>query len=523
MIIPHMDILINDSTPASQIVTASSLTLNLPGPSRAFYRHGWQSWSLAAWTDPLRELPVMKPEIFHCRQTDPVYAKHPHPNGSWLGAVELEGGEIVFLGALGLEAHVSLRGNQLQGWYESGSGEWLIARGNELEIFEQYAHLLGERFGKAAAKPAPRVWCSWYSFYKEINEKKIRRVLSDLGDLPFDVIQIDDGWQVAPGDWIPNAKFPGGMDGIAASIRATGRRAGLWIAPLCVGEGSSVFRNHPDWLVKGFDGKPVSAGFEWGGNTFALDATHPEAAKWLESVIRTAVNWGYDYLKLDFLYAGALPGKRHTDMPREAAYRHALEIMRRAAGDAYLLVCGSPILPSLGLCDAMRVGPDVANAWDSRMYSYLLYNQTTPGVKNAIRTTLNRLWLKPLVQVDPDVAFFHESQSLTAEQRQLFQDLTEICGFKATSDLPSSWTESERGQVREWLTNQRTSSRLGRTRFTVEGRSVDFSPAMDLPPRPSGFAVIERAVISWLGEQLWALKVWDWLLRTNPVEENGGD
>jgi hypothetical protein len=60
---------------------------------------------------------------------------------------------------------------------------------------------------------------------------------------------------------------------------------------------------------------------------------------------------------------------------------------------------------------------------------------------------------------------------------------------------------------------------MGRTRFTVGGRSVDFSPAMDLPPRPSGFAIIERAILSWLGEQLWALKVWDWILRTNPAKE----
>ena len=522
MIIPSMDILITDSTPASQIVNASSLTLNLPGPSRAFYRHGWQSWSLAAWTDPARELPVMKPEIFHTRQTDPVYAKHPHPNGSWLGAAELADGSIIFLGALGLEAHVSLRGNQLQGWYESGSGEWFIASGasgNELEIFEQYASLLGERFGKATPKPAPRVWCSWYSFYKEINEKKIQGVLKSLGDLPFDVIQIDDGWQVSPGDWIPNAKFPNGMDGIAANIRATGRKAGLWMAPLSVGETSSIYKEHPDWLLKGFDGKPVHAGFEWGGNVYALDATHPEAAEWLENTIRTVVSWGYEYLKLDFIYAGGLPGKRHVDMPREAAYRQTLEIMRRAAGDAYLLVCGSPIIPSLGLCDAIRVGPDVANSWDSRLYSYLLYNQTTPGVKNGIRTTVNRLWLKSLVHVDPDVAFFHENKSLSPEQKQLFQDLTEICGFKASSDLPSSWTDSEREQVRKWLTTRQESARTGRTAFTVGGRSVDFGPAMDLPPRPSGFALVERAVISWFSEQLWALKVWDWLLRTQPQKE----
>jgi alpha-galactosidase len=513
-----MDIHITDSSPAQQIVSACSLTLSLPRLPIRFYRHGWQSWSLAAWTDPVRELPVMKPEIFHSRQTDPVYAKHPNPNGSWLGAVELESGEIVFLGALGLESHVAVHNGQLQGWTEADEGDWFIAHGNEIEIFAQYADLLGERLGRGQVAKSPRVWCSWYSFYKEIDENKILHVLKGLGDLPFDVLQIDDGWQVSPGDWKPNAKFPSGMDGLAAKIRATGRKAGLWMAPLAVGESSSICKEHPDWLLKGLDGKFASSGFEWGGQVYALDATHPQAAEWLAETIRTAVGWGYDYLKLDFLYAGALPGKRYIDMPREAAYRQALGIMRRAARDAYLLVCGSPILPSLGLCDAMRIGPDVANFWDSNFYSYLLYNQTTPGVKNGIRTCVNRLWLKSLVHVDPDVAFFHIKESLAPEQRQLFQDLTEVCDFKATSDLPDSWTNYERANVRQWLETSQETKRTGRYTFTVAGRPVDFTPAMELPPRPHGFDLIQRAVVSWLGEQMWALKVWDWILRTSPAK-----
>jgi alpha-galactosidase len=513
-----MKIDITNASPSEQIITASRVTLDLPRPPIKFYRHGWQSWSLAAWTDPVHELPVMKPELFHSRQSDPVYARHPHPNGSWLGAAELEDGQVIFLGALGLEAHVSLREGQLQGWYESGGGDWFIASGNELHIFARYAELLAERFGRGRSTKSPRVWCSWYSFYKEIEEQKIQHIINGLGDLPFDVIQIDDGWQLSTGDWTANAKFPSGMNGLAEKIRATGRKAGLWMSPLAIGETSSIYKDHPDWLLKDWDGKPVFAGFEWGGKVYALDASHPQAADWLASTIRTAVNWGYEYLKLDFLYAGALPGKRHVDMPREAAYRHALEIMRRAAGDAYLLVCGSPILPSLGLCDAIRVGPDVADTWDSRLYSYLLYNQTTPGVKNAIRTTLNRLWLKPLAHVDPDVAFFHSQGGLSLEQRQLFLDLTEVCGFKATSNLPESWTEAERANLLQWLETIQETTRTGRTTFTIGGRAVDFAPAMDLPPRPRGFDLVARAVVVWLGEQMWALKIWDWLIRTSPVK-----
>lgn len=455
----------------------------------------------------------MKPASFHSRQTDPVYARHPHPNGSWLGAVELADGSIVFLGALGLDAHVSIHDGILHGWYESESGDWFVAQGNETGVFERYASLIGERLGVSNTKPSPRIWCSWYSLYGTINEENLSKVLSDLGDLPFDVFQVDDGWQVNTGDWEPNEKFPSGMDELAAKIKATGRKAGLWLAPLVIAKSSDIFKHHQDWLLHDHDGKLFVAGFEWSTDTYALDTTHPEAIEWLRNLIRKVRLWGYDYLKLDFLSAGAQPGKRHVDIPRETAYRRALQVIREEAGDAYLLLCGTPILPSLGVCDAVRIGADVGNWWDSRFYSYLLYNQTTPSLKNGIRTSVNRLWLKPLVNVDPDVAFFSESQSLTPAQKQLFMDLTEICGVRATSDLPATWTSSERTDVRQWLESSPNIHRTGRYTFTIDGRAVDFSPAMPLPPLPRYLDAVLGEILGFLGNQLWALKIWHWLIR----------
>ncbi len=435
--------------------------------------------------------------------------------------MELENGKVLLLGALELEAHVAFREGALQGWYETGgSGEWFTAYGDEPDVFANYAELLKERFGQGQAQKAPRVWCSWYSLYDTISEKNLGQALADLGDLPFDVFQIDDGWELGPGDWEANAKFPNGMDDMAAQIKATGRVAGLWLAPLLVGNSSSLYREHPDWLLRDADGRLVFAGFEFGQELCALDATHPEAAKWLGSLIEIARSWGYDYLKLDFLYAGALPGTRHTDMPREAAYRQALEIIREAAGEAYLLVCGCPILPSLGLCDGMRIGADVAGFWDSKFYSYYLYNQTAPSLNNAIRTTVHRLWLEPLVHIDPDVAFFGSKNTLTPEQKHLMQDLTEVCGFKACSDLPGSWTEAERQAVRDWLESDCKFQRTGRYTFEIEGRRVDFSPAVPLPPRPTGLDWLAYQLLGILGNQLWALKLWHRLLRYRSEDLN---
>ncbi len=286
----------------------------------------------------------------------------------------------------------------------------------------------------------------------------------------------------------------------------------MWLAPLIAVESSELFQKHPGWFIRKSNGNFVSAGFNWGEPVYALDTTHPDALAWLANLMKQVRAWGFDYIKLDFLYAGALPGVRHVEMPREAAYRHGLTVIREALGEAFFLTCGAPILPSLGLCDAMRVGPDVSASWEDRRDAVLLYNPTTPGARNAIRTTINRLWLKPLVQTDPDVAYFRSREcALTPEQRQLLQDLATICDFKATSDLPQWLSGEERQQLDGFLRAETNVTRTGRAAFMIENRPVDFSPAMDMPEPPRGLARIEAAVIGWLGSQGWALKILDGL------------
>lgn len=495
-----------DST-FEQIVTAPSLILRLPQSPRAFYAHGWQSWSLATWTPP-SPLLIQKPTILHPMQTDPRYARIRQPHSSWVGAVQLDDGTVLLLGALDTDAHVCLNDNRLEGWYEAGEGEWLIARGDEFTVLAHYAQALGQRFGWVSAKPAPRVWCSWYSLYTAIDELILRRVFANLNHLPFDVLQIDDGWQTRVGDWQPNAKFPSGMAALAETIKNTGRQAGLWLAPFIAVQSSRLLREHSDWFLRDERGRLVSAGFNWGEWLYALDVTHPAVLEWLTTLIQQVRVWGYDYLKLDFLYAGALPGQRYAEMPREVAYRRALGVMREVMGrDTFLLACGAPIIPSLGMCDALRIGPDVAGDWEVYRDAVLLHNLTTPGAKNAIRTCLHRLWLAPLVKTDPDVVYFGAKwNSLSPQHKQLLQDLALICQFKATSDLPHALTRDERAALHDFLLATPQAERLSRATFRLGERCVDFSAALDLPAPPHGKEKILSALFGWLGNQPLTLK-----------------
>ena len=491
------------------ILSGTNVSLEFKTPPKDYYRHGWHSWSLTTWQDINFQLPVPKPEILHPLQTDPLYVKHTAPNGSWLGAVRFSNGKVLLLGALGLDSHVALHGQQLHGWYEAGRGDWFVSYGMEHTVFSRYSELLSEHFGKAPGKPNPRVWCSWYSLSTAIDEPILHRIFDQLGNLPFDVLQVDDGWQTAIGDWEANEKFSSGMEVLAGKIRASGRTPGLWLAPLLVVPSSSLYSQHPDWLLRNTDGELVSAGHLWAEQLFTLDTTHPEVLNWLSSLMKQVRSWGFDYLKLDFLYAGALPGKRHVDMPREAAYRRGLQVMRKAMGaDAYFLTCGAPIIPSIGLCDAIRVGPDVSGTWESYRDSVLLYNPTIPGTKNAIRTTVNRLWLSPLVATDPDVSYFRSKHiAMNDRRKELLQDLALVCNFKATSDLPQWLTNEEREYLHKFLEMKPDIQKTGKYTYAIDGREVDFSEALSLPGPSRGFVALVSAILGWVGNFSFVLKV----------------
>ena len=501
------------TTQGGVIVNTDLLAVDLPGAPLRYLYSGWQSWSLTAWVDTDHPILPLRPKNQQSRIADPLHVNDPRPNGSWYGMVELSGDLVLFMGALELETHVVLENGTLKGLSKIGKVDWFLAYGNETNIMSRYAELLSERLGCSSPKKSPRVWCSWYSLYTEIHEQQLLKILTDLGllgsaqCLPFEVFQIDDGWQQGIGDWEANEKFPSGMENLASSIKASGRIAGLWLTPLLVVPSSSIFREHPDWLVQNEKGALVSAGFNWGEPLYTLDTTHPAVLDWLAKLMKKVRSWGFDYLKLDFLYAGALPGQRYVDMPRELAYRNGLKIIRQALGEAYLLACGAPILPTLGLCDGLRIGPDVAGTWSAWRDDQLLRNYSIPGGRNALRTTFNRLWLQPLVNIDPDVVFFCTRQNnLTNEQKQILQDMAYICKFKATSDIPAWLTETEKSGLREFLVHQPEIQKLGQTTYLIDDREVDFTPYIGMPSLPNAFDNLAGGVIGELARVPFVMK-----------------
>lgn len=478
-------------TTGGWVVPAGRVALLHPFDHTDFYRHGWNSWSPSGWTRTDGETIGIKDSPERLLTADDAVNETPHRHsGSAVGAVGGTDGKVLLLGALGLGTpRVGADGDVLWGRSEVDEAEWFVAYGDERQVFADYADELGRRLGHRSHR-AGAVWSSWYSFYEDIDEELVARTVDDLAGYPLDVFQLDDGWEPIVGDWVAGPDFPSGMAATAEHIRRAGFRPGLWLAPLIALPGSTIARERPDLLVQGDDGRPLVTGYNWGSHYHSLDTTQREVQDHLREVFERVVGWGFTYLKLDFMYAGAVTGRRSVDLHRETAYRDALRHIRDVVGDdVYLLGCGVPMIPSVGLLDGARVGPDVGPFWDNSERSG---DPSGVGARNSILDSAARAWMKRLYEVDPDAVYFRSARNLLDDdERQLLRDVAAVLEFRSTSD-PVAWLSGpERDLLRRWLAETSVVEQTGRWTFRVDGRDVDLTAVVTGDTATSAASFVE--------------------------------
>jgi len=290
-------------------------------------------------------------------------------------------------------------------------------------LLEDYADRTAAENGVRLRARNPIGWSSWYQYFTELTaadlEKNLR--LSAEGEFPFEVFQIDDGYERDIGDWLVVKEGFTSLPDLAKMIRERGFAAGIWTAPFSASESSEVFRCHPDWFV-GENGRPKPCYRNWKKTIYALDTTHPAALEWLAGTFTALRRMGYVYFKIDFLFAAAMAGERHAAVSPIQAYRQGMAAIRRAAGDDFVLGCGAPLLPSLGLVEGMRVGEDTAPFWDSGR-SGIAGPNAYIALKNPIlRSFMHRRWWLN----DPDCLLLREKDiRLSANEKRLYAF---VCG-----------------------------------------------------------------------------------------------
>jgi len=420
-----------------------------PPGEMGFFANGWQSWNITGALFAEDRFPRTRLGPLTLPLRLGAAAAQPHGRGAFTSEMFGALGDRVsragiLMGFLsqsqafgGVEVELASSGPFIRMWADcdgvllapgdSFATDWACLQFLQLDEDQPLASYLDEvaRFNRARVPSEAKTgWCSWYQFLESITEVDLLANVdwaeAHRNELPLDVIQLDDGFEAEVGDWFStNAGFPTGLEGVSRRIHRAGLVPGLWLAPFVAKPGARILTDHPEWILRNRIGAPVNAGFIWDSFTRALDVTHPQVVDHVDRLVTTAVGeWGFEYLKLDFLYAGALRGKHHDPRrTRAQALRTILEHIRQAAGEATTLAgCGCPLGSGVGIFDAMRIGADVAVRWNPAYKGHetlLRRERDLPSVRNAIQNIITRAPLHRRWWInDPDCLILRQPHAI---------------------------------------------------------------------------------------------------------------
>lgn len=328
-------------------------------------------------------------------------------------------------------------------------------------------------------------WESWYNHYANINQKLIGDDLASLsrtGNLikrycidegrPV-VFQIDDGWEVALGDWrCDEDKFPDGMRALSKAISAEGYVPGLWIAPFIIDFRSEFCRTHTDWLLRDKSGGFLEAGYSaaWGGRRgeegqpgrsrsyYCLDLSREDVLGYLDALMEKVINeWFFRYLKLDFLFAGAIVGAFTNKGVSYKNYVRAIRLLTRRTTNMHgepvaYLGCGLPFELSFNTFPLSRIGSDTTEKWDS-MYKLMNLPVRPSALINLQDTLGHAFWDQAVFVNDPDVVFLR-SENIAFGERE--KELIALVNFLFASQImhsddPAAFKEETEGRFTDYI------------------------------------------------------------------------
>ncbi|MBQ7500841.1 MAG: alpha-galactosidase [Clostridia bacterium] len=309
--------------------------------------------------------------------------------------------------------------------------------------FEDGKKLLDEHYPERPIKKLLG-YTSWYNYYQDINEDIILRDLEAL-DGRFDLFQIDDGYETYVGDWldVDEKKFPNGLGPIVERIHAEGYSAGIWLAPFAAETKSRTFREHPDWFKREKNGKPYKCGSNWSG-FYGLDLDNEEVLGYIEKCLRHYADMGFDFFKLDFLYAANLP--EYEGITRSQAAEKAYAFLRKVLGDKLILGCGATLSNAIGRFDYLRVGPDVSLSFDDVWYMRYMHRERI-STKVTLQNTIFRSFTDGrFFGNDPDVFLLRDDNiSLTPQQRRALITINALFGsVMMTSDNIAEYDDEKK-------------------------------------------------------------------------------
>ncbi|MDR3709423.1 MAG: alpha-galactosidase [Capsulimonadaceae bacterium] len=139
----------------------------------------------------------------------------------------------------------------------------------------------------------------------EITAENTMQCIESAGGFGAELFFIDASWYAAPhsfwsttvGDWdVDLDRFPGGLAPFRNRAHELGMLFGLWMEAERVGPKSKIATQHPDWILRDFNGADMEG---------VLDLSNPHAAEWMEAQIARVIGENdLDFFRLDYNMRG---------------------------------------------------------------------------------------------------------------------------------------------------------------------------------------------------------------------------
>lgn len=200
---------------------------------------------------------------------------------------------------------------------------------NALRVFSDYMQAnLGVQMQPSEPESFEPVWCAW-GYERMFTIDEVVGTLDKVAELGFRWVDVDDGYQIAEGDWNTNSRFPGGdkdMRHITDEIHKRGMKAKLWWAPLAADPSTKILKEHPEMLLRTEEEAPE---FITWWDSWYLSPVSPVTDAYTADLVKMFMQtWNFDGLKIDGQHLNCcLP-----DYGESAAVKHPWEAPEQMPG-----------------------------------------------------------------------------------------------------------------------------------------------------------------------------------------------
>ncbi|MCF6224492.1 MAG: alpha-galactosidase [Flavobacteriaceae bacterium] len=198
-----------------------------------------------------------------------------------------------------------------------------VSKGDYFNNLSRYSRLMQAK-GITIVEPEDAafepIWCAW-GYERQFTLDEIVNTLPKVKELGIKWAVLDDGFQIAEGDWNTNpTKFPKGnieMKNLVDKIHDYGLKAKIWWTPLAADPHSKTLMENPDMKILQKNNAPQ---FITWWDAYYLSPSNKKTIEHTKETIRMFMEeWGFDGLKMDGQHMNAVAPDFNLENPEISA------------------------------------------------------------------------------------------------------------------------------------------------------------------------------------------------------------